>query len=296
MPLPRLTRHRRRASVLVVLVACSSLAVGGCRRPAERTYPLEGQIVSIDQARQEMTVKHGDIAGFMPAMTMAYKIRDPAIQTRTPGELIKATLVVEGSSAYLRSIERVGVAPLPTPAAPPTRVMDIVNAGQPVRDAELTDENGRRRSLKDWRGQVIAVTFVYTRCPLPDFCPLIDRQFAAVQEQVRAAADLRGHVRLLSVTLDPEYDTPEVLERHAAALHVDPAVWSLLTGPRGEVETFASQFGVSVIRETTAPSELVHNLRTAVIDGDGKLVEILSGAEWQVAQLLAGIRNARARG
>jgi protein SCO1/2 len=251
--------------------------------------------LAIDQARQELTINHADIPGFMPAMTMPYKVRDGnLLKGRTPGELIAATLVVEGSEGHLQAIRHEGVAALQE-ERPAVRAMDLLDVGEPVRDAELVDQAGAPRSLSDWRGQVLAVTFVYTRCPLPNFCPLVDRHFADVQEQVRSSSDLQGRVHLVSVTLDPEYDTPAVLLRHAGQLKADPAVWSLLTGSRGQVETFASQFGVSVTRESSQPSEVVHNLRTAVVDGNGRLVTILSGGDWRPSALIAEIRNARGR-
>ncbi len=240
-------------------------------------------------------MNHADIPGFMPAMTMPYKVRDASLlKGRTPGELIAATLVVEESDAYLQQIKHEGVAALPD-ERPAVHAMDLLGVGETVRDAALVDQSGVRRSLGDWRGQVLAVTFVYTRCPLPNFCPLMDRHFAAVQTQVRSSPDLQGRVHLVSVTLDPEYDTPAVLLRHAGRLKADPAVWSLLTGSREQIETFASQFGVSVVRENAQPSELVHNLRTAVIDGNGRLATMLSGSEWEPSALIAEIRNARGR-
>jgi protein SCO1/2 len=292
----RLPNLRQSVPLLAVVL---STAFGGfaCRAPgpAARTYQLKGQVLAINQARQELTVKHEDIPGFMPAMTMPYKVRDAGLlKERKPGELIGATLVVEASDAYLRSITHEGVAAL-AEEVPETRVMDLLEVGEAVREGELVDERGARRAFSAWRGRVVIVTFVYTRCPLPTFCPLIDRHFAAVQEQVRSSADLRDRVQLVSVTLDPEYDTPAVLLRHAAQLNADPAMWSMLTGSREQVETFASQFGVSIIREGAKPEELVHNLRTAVIDGNGKLVTILSGGEWQPSELIAEIRSARRR-
>lgn len=296
MPSRRLPKLRPPAP-LFALILFAALAGFACRAPAPapRTFDLKGQILAIDQARQEITVSHADIPGFMPAMTMPYKVRDAnLLKGRTPGELIGATLVVEESDAYLQSIRHVGVAALPD-ERPAARAMDLLGVGEAVRDGELVDPSGARRSLGDWRGQVLAVTFVYTRCPLPNFCPLIDRHFAAVQEQVRSSSDLQGRVHLVSVTLDPDYDTPAVLRRHAGRLKADPAVWSLLTGSREQIETFASQFGVSVVRENAQPSELVHNLRTAVIDGNGRLVTMLSGGEWEPAALIAEIRNARGR-
>ena len=296
MPSRRLPRLRQPAP-LFALVLLTALAGFGCRAPAPapRTFELKGQILAIDQARQEITVNHADIPGFMPAMTMPYKVRDASLlKGRTPGELIAATLVVEESDAYLQSIKHEGVAVLPD-GRPAVHAMDLLGVGETVRDGALVDQSGVRRSLGDWRGQVLAVTFVYTRCPLPNFCPLMDRHFAAVQEQVRSSSDLQGRVHLVSVTLDPEYDTPAVLLRQAGRLKADPAVWSLLTGSREQVDTFASQFGVSVVRENAQPSELVHNLRTAVIDGNGRLVTVLSGGEWEPAALIAEIRHARGR-
>src|SRR5215204_1068185 len=121
MAAPHLRKHRSRSAVLAALAIWSSVNAGACRGASERSYQLEGQIVAVDQARQELTVKHGDIRGFMPAMTMAYKVRGSELEGRTAGELIRATLVVEGSSGYLRSIEHTGIAPLPA-ATPPTRV------------------------------------------------------------------------------------------------------------------------------------------------------------------------------
>jgi protein SCO1/2 len=295
--LPRRLSHLRSPAPFFALILGTVLVGFGCRAPApaQRTYELKGQILAIDQARQELTVNHADIPGFMPAMTMPYKVRDGnLLKDRTPGELIAATLVVEGSDAYLQSIRHEGVAAL-REERPAVRAMDLLDVGEQVRDAELEDQSGARRSLADWRGHVLAVTFVYTRCPLPNFCPLIDRHFADVQEQVRSASDLQGRVHLVSVTLDPEYDTPAVLLRHAGQLKADPAVWSLLTGSREQVETFASQFGVSMTRESAQPNEIVHNLRTAVVDGNGRLVTILSGGDWQPSALIAEIRNARGR-
>ena len=299
MPVRQPSSPTLRLSWLLVLLVSAAAVVGtSCRKPSPpspRTFQLKGQIVMIDPARQELVVKHEDIAGFMPAMTMPYTVRDANLMKgRAKGELITATLVVEDMAAYLSAITHEGTAPTPPDTSVP-RAMDLLAVGQAVREAALVDVNGERRSFADWRGQVIAVTFVYTRCPLPNFCPLVDKHFRAVQSELQAAADLRGQVRLVSVTVDPEFDTPAVLRRHAEGLQADPAIWTWLTGPRAEVEAFASQFGVSMNRDQAQPSELVHNLRTAVLDSQGRLVTILSGGEWQPSELVTEIRNARRR-
>jgi protein SCO1/2 len=270
------------------------LALGavGCR-PAGRQYELKGQIVAVDPARQELTIRHQDIPGFMPGMTMAFKVGKPGLMDgRAAGELVTATLIVDDGKAQLRDVARTGFAPV-VDGPHPTRVMDLVDPGDAVRDALLIDQSGSKKRFTEWTGRILAVTFTYTRCPLPNFCPLMDRQFQAVQTQIRDDVSLREGVQLLSISIDPEHDSPAVLAGRAAALGADPAIWHFLTGERAEVESFAAQFGVSVVRDGAPPGEIVHNLRTAIIDGKGRLVTTLSGSEWGPADLVAEIRRAR---
>jgi protein SCO1/2 len=252
-------------------------------------------VLAVDRAAGVVTVRHEDIRGFMPGMTMPFAVRDRRLlDGRERGELITATLVVAENVAYLSAIRRTGLAAVPE-SDPPAPV-DVVATGERVPDASFVDQNGRARRLADWRGQAIAVTFVYTRCPLPDFCPLMDRHFHRVQREIAQDASLRGRVHLISVSFDPTYDTPEVLAAHAARLSADPAHWSFLTAlPAGreELDRFASRFGVSIIRQTDkSDAEIVHNLRTAVIDSRGELVAILSGTDWTPSDLLAQLRKA----
>ena len=132
----------------------------------------------------------------------------------------------------------------------------------------------------------------YTRCPVPDFCPLMDRQFAEVQQAIRETPGL-ADVRLVSVTLDPEFDTPAVLAAHAKALGADSGLWHFVTGDRAEVLAFAKRFGV--ITEPGEPgAPVVHNLRTAVIDPQGRLVKAYSGNMWSPAELVADLTAAPA--
>ncbi|MGH9373520.1 MAG: SCO family protein [Vicinamibacterales bacterium] len=276
------------------LVLLLVLTAPACSRSPTREYVLTGQVLAVDEARQEITIKHGDIPGFMPGMTMAFGVRDGKLLAgRVPGDLVKATLVVEESDVHLRTLERIGHAPVPEDARLPA-AMDLLAPGEPVTDAALVDETGAPRTLAGWRGKVLAVTFIYTRCPLPNFCPLMDRHFKAVQEQVGGDAGLKGRVQLLSVSFDPDHDTPAILAKHAAQLQADPAIWHFLTGTRGDVETFASQFGVSVIRDD--PREIVHNLRTAVIDAQGRLTTVLNGGDWTPGDLMAELRKANDAG
>ena len=277
------------------IVILAALAAASCSRAPEPTrYEVRGQIISVDPQRQEVLVDHEDIEGFMPAMTMPYKVRDGALlDGKRPGDLFTATLVVEEVSAYLSTLTTTGHAPLDTPPAGPLITdADLLKDGDLVSDHALVDQSRMPRPMGSLRGHRVALTFIYTRCPLPDFCPLMDKQFAEVQREIRKSPDL-ADVRLVSVTLDPEFDTPAVLDTHAKALGADPLLWHFLTGDRDEVLAFAKRFGI--ITEPGEPSPLmVHNLRTAVIDPQGRLVKASSGNMWSPAELVADLKAAPA--
>lgn len=275
------------AAVFALLLGCA---------PSARHYPLKGQVLAVDASVPEVTVKHEDITGFMPAMTMAYRVPDAKLlDGLTPGDLITATLVVRDTDAHLEEIRKVGHADVAASEGVLPRVMDVLEPGDTVPDEPLVDQDGRSVRLSAWRGKALAVTFIYTRCPLPDFCPLMDRRFAAVQKTVAADADLRDAVHLASVTFDPTHDTPAVLKPHAASLGADPGLWSFLTGTPEAIGKIAERFGVSTIQQSDAIQSITHNLRTAVIDPRGRLVTIYTGRDWTPDQLVQALREARAR-
>jgi protein SCO1/2 len=259
--------------------------------PRPREYPLRGVVVAVDPARQEITIQHDDIPRFMPGMTMPFKVRDPRLlHDRVPGDVVRGTLIVEDSQAHLRDIQRTGSAPVPAPPSP--SLPAILDAGAVVPDIRFIDQEGGTRRLSDWPGLVLAVTFVYTRCPIPNFCPLMDRHFRTVQERVRNDEQLRGRVRLLSVSVDPTHDRPPVLSAHARRVGADGDFWHFVTSEPGALEPFASRFGVSIVRDNVPAQEIVHNLRTAVIAPDGRISTILRGNEWTPGDLVAELRKA----
>jgi protein SCO1/2 len=278
-----------RAACLGVLLLLSA----ACSR--DRRFPIEGQVLAVDPSRQEITLKHGDIKGFMPGMTMPFKVSDArSLTAAKPGDLIRATLVVSDSSGRLENVVPVGNAPLPADTRVRPRV-EMLDVGAMAPDAVLLDQDGRVRRFSEWRGKTVAVTFVYTRCPLPDFCPLMDRNFAAVQRALAAEPSLAERVHLLSLSFDPDHDTPKILHAHAQRVGSDPHLWTWLTGERDAVAAFALAFGVSTIRDDKSPEEIVHNLRTAVIAPSGKISSILTGHDWTPEALLANLREADGR-
>ena len=170
-----------------------------------------------------------------------------------------------------------------------------MNPGDAVPDDALTDQEGQVRKLSDWRGRALAVTFVYTRCPVPDFCPLMDRHFGDLQRAIADDPRLRDRAHLVSVSFDPAHDSPAVIAAHAKARGADPRTWSYLTGTPQAIDHLTSRFGVSTIDERDSGQTITHNLRTAIVDPRGRLVKIYSGNDWRVADVLADLREANGR-
>jgi protein SCO1 len=275
------------------IVFTIALAAAACGRGAdERSYTLEGQVLAVDAARKQLTVKHEEIKGLMPAMTMPYEVRETTLlDGLTPGDLINATLIIETNDAYLKTIKKVGNAPLETPpqdtsTAPAARSgFEVLKVGEEVPDTAFVDQDAKKRTFSSFRGSPLVLTFIYTRCPLPTFCPLMDRHFAAMQQPLQDDPALR-RVRLVTVSFDPKTDTPPVLKRHARELKADLARWTFLTG-----DQFAARFGVSIARAMNDPRDITHNLRTAIIGADGRVVKVYIGNEWSPAQVLEDLRS-----
>jgi protein SCO1/2 len=274
-----------------------ALTAAACSKPSDRrTFTLQGQVLSLEPARKTLVVKHEEIKDFMPAMTMPYEVEDAkSLDGLAPGDLINATLVVFSNGAHLTKINKVGAAPLEKPPAeaanpPASSGFELLTPGETVPDGAFLDQDGRKRRFSDFKGAPVVMTFIYTRCPIATFCPLMDRHFAALQKTLKEDPALKA-VRLVTVSFDPVTDTPAVLTRHAKTLNADLARWTFLTGDRDEVDHFASRFGVSIARSQTDQRDITHNLRTAIIDADGKLAKAYTGNEWSPEQVLADLRK-----
>jgi protein SCO1/2 len=270
------------------------IAAPACRgADPPREYPLTGQILAVDHDRQSLTIKHQDIPNFMPAMTMTFPVSPPSLlEGRTPGELIAATLEVRDATGRITAISSTGSAPLPSENEL-AMAAGLLAEGDPLPDVALIDQTNRRRALSEWKGSLTLITFIYTSCPLANFCPLMDQNFATIQDAVAEDPALKGRVRLVSITFDPETDTPAVLAAHAAKRRADPAIWTFLTGDPVTVQRLAGRFGVSVIRPDGA-TDISHNLRTTLVGEDGRIRRFYSGNDWTPSAVLADLRSARA--
>lgn len=282
----------------LVFCCCALIAVAAarCAKSDERRYTLQGQVLAVDAAKKSVTVKHEAIAGFMPAMTMPYEVENAqALDGLTPGDLVNATLVVFSNGAHLSGIRKVGTAPLEKPPVDTTMPtassgFELLKPGEPVPNGRFVDQDGAAHAFADFRGSRVVMTFIYTECPLPTFCPLMDRRFASMQKPL-ADDPAMSDVRLVTISFDPITDTPAVLKAHARRLNADPARWTFLTGDRDDVDRFASRFGVQVSRALNDAKDITHNLRTVVIDKAGTLSSIYIGNDWSVEQVLEDVKK-----
>ncbi|MEO8258092.1 MAG: SCO family protein [Acidobacteriota bacterium] len=282
-----------------LLVWCLGLAVLGAScagKTDQREYTLQGQVTAVTPTHDQATVNHEEIKGFMTAMTMPYKVQDPKqLEGIVPGDLINAKLIVLPSDAYLTDVRKVGQAPLPaapadTAAPTASSGFELLKPGEAVPDASFVDQSGKKRRFSSFKGSPVLMTFIYTKCPMPTFCPLMDQHFATIQKKLKDDPALKGRVHLVSVSFDPIVDTPPVLKAHAQTLGADLNTWTFLTGDRDDVDQFAARFGVSVARSQTDQRDITHNLRTALVDGGGKLVKVYIGNEWTPDQAIADVK------
>jgi protein SCO1/2 len=273
------------------------MALLACRReapaPAAARHPLKGKAVAVDPARRAITVAHGDIPGFMPAMTMEFVVLEkdaPLLEQVSPGDEITATLVVPDSRYWLEDL--VVVKRSEAGGAPPLSRAPVARAGEALPDVPLVDQDGRRFHLSGLRGRAFALTFVYTRCPLPDFCPLMMRNFAAAESRLAGDPALLARTRLLTVSFDPKHDTPAVLRAFGRPFQKTAAPfshWLLATGTEEALRELGQALELDYVEETAS---FTHNLRTAVVDPQGRLVRLLRGNEWKPEELVASLREA----
>ena len=303
---------RKRLGASLGLVAVVVLATGACGQPgvappqeASEAPPdtsqteellLVGQVLDLSLETNQVLIKHEDIGDFMVGMTMPFSVQDPSLLAPLKaGDLIDATLVVdEDDRSYISAITVTGSAPLPPEFTGVPAGVDVLEQGDEAPDISLTDQDGSEIRLSAWRGRVVAITFMYSRSPLPEFGPEMDRRFAEIQAGLAKEPTLGDRVHLLSVSLDPEHDTRDVLKAHAAGLGADTRRWHFATASADIVDRLAAEFGVSVVRETDGT--VTHNLRTAVIGTDGRVAAIYPGNVWTATEALDDIWKALARG
>jgi protein SCO1/2 len=250
-----------------VLVAPNALA------GSVKSFAATGEVKEIRPEERTVVIRHETITNFMDAMTMPFRVKDPAELTGLRGgDRISFQLHVTSTESWIHHITKTGVT---TPAesvsqADSRREPDAapVRPRHPLLDYKFTNELGQAVSLGEFRGQALAITFFFTRCPIPEYCPRLSRNFEEVSRKLAAMPGAPTNWHLLSVSFDPEFDNPEVLKSYAEGYHYDPKHWSFLTGPTNKIAELAASSNLGYQREG---SFFNHDFRTLIVDANGKL-------------------------
>ena len=284
-----------RTVLIIVAIAVAMSAATSCRKPAapanEQRYDLKGKVVAVDVDKHLVTVAHEDIKDFMPGMTMPFTLPDEAaLNYLKAGDDINATLVVDGSQSWL---ENVAISRESTDA-PVTTGVPEAKAGDEVPSYTLVNQDGKDIKLGDYRGKALLITFIYTRCPLPEYCNLMSTNFAAVDRELEKQPDLYSKTHLLSITVDPDYDTPKVLRSYGAAFteRYEKETfqhWDFATGTKDQIKGVAQFFG---LRYFQGSDQIVHNLRTVIISPDAKVVKVYTDNKWKPEDVVAEMKKA----
>ncbi len=289
--------------LILILVAALVLVSDGCKSRAPepstatpagsaKQYPIRGKVVSTDAARGEVTLDAAAIPGFMQAMTMPYKLRTPNILSELhPGDQITATLSVTDSDDLLYEIV---ITAQGQPDYKPPIEYHVINPGDQVPNFKFLNQSGKEISIGEFKGKVLLVTFIYTRCPLPDYCPRMSQNFAKIDKALAADPALYAKTHLLSISFDPEYDTPAVLRSYGGAYTGNYtqekfAHWDFAAPSKPEQESVDKFFDVGVTPEKDRT--ITHSLSTVVIGPDGKIFRWYPTNDWTPEQVLGDIKQ-----
>lgn len=285
----------RRLPLIAILIV--PLIFSGCSHaPAAKRYELQGRVVAVDAADRQLTIAHQDIAGHMKAMTMPFIVskRDMWVfRAIAPGDEVHATLVL-GNDAEL---EDISFTKSQAGTGDGTSPLHMPQPGEEVPDFTLTNQNGKTIHLQQFRGKPLLLTFVYTSCPFPDYCIRMSNNFMQVLQQLQKDPSAFADAQLLSISIDPEHDTPAVLhaygERYVGRFDPKFQHWQFASGSPDQVRKVADFFGLSY---NAKDGQIVHGLRTALIGADGKVLAIYSGNDWKPDDVAAEIIATTSRG
>lgn len=284
------SNHRQTRTALIILIAAFALIPAACKKapaPQAKRYHLVGTVISIDTAHAAANIDGQEIPGFMAAMAMPYPVHDSKVLAAlSPGDQITADIVVTDTDTYLENIvvTKKGAAPANT-----TGPTHLPQPGEKVPDFALINQDGKRIRLRSYQGDVLLVTFIYTRCPFPTFCPLVSRNFAQVYAQLRNDPAIGSKkIRLLSVSFDPKHDTPAALKRYAESFKGTTGRnpfdrWEFAAVPAKELPSVANFFG---LHYSVSGDQIVHSMSTSVISPDGSIYKWYDDNTWKATDIL----------
>ena len=284
--------RRLTISALLCLSLVSCTAPRFQKSANAKLYELRGRVVSVNKAERQVMIAHEEVPGFMGAMTMPFTLADEwAFRDLTPGDNIQAVLVVDEDRSWLE--QPVITRESATDDAGTGSAIKEPQPGDAVPQFSLINQDGKRIRLQQYQGQALLLTFIYTRCPLPEYCPLMTSNFAQINQTIQREPSLSAKTRLLSISIDPAYDTPQVLKSYAATHNRSSNKqgsnnWDFATGTSQEVQQVAGFFGLNYYAER---DQIVHSLRTALIGPDGRVYKIYRSNDWKPDQAMHDLRE-----
>lgn len=251
-----------------------------------QTYTVTGVVKELKLAEKIVRIAHDEVPGYMPPMTMPFTVRQTnEAAGLQPGHTVTFRLNVTDNDSWIDRIKVTGTAQPPAPEREPVRlVRDVeeLKVGDLLPDYRFTNQFERPVQLKDFRGQALALTFIFTRCPIPNFCPLMSRNFMEVTQKLTSTPGAPTNWHLLSISFDPHFDTPAVLKSYAERFNYNPKHWSFVTGAMIDIDAITEQFNLPiVVRE----GQWDHKLRTVVVDAEGRIQKILIANQWKTDEL-----------
>ena len=268
-----------------------------------QTFAARGVIKELKPDGKTVVIKHEAIPDYMPAMTMPLEVKHTNELTGlAPGDTISFQLVVTKTDAWMEQLKKLDAPRIEQPPLPPVSIhimrdVEPLKEGDALPEYHFTNQLGRAVSTSQFKGQALAITFMFTRCPLPNFCPLMSANFGETQDKLLALLPQSGtptNWHLLTISFDPEFDNSAILKLYAARYHCDPARWDFASGDLAEIQTLADQCGLVVERDPGGGFN--HNLRTVVIDAAGRVQKIFIGNEWKSDELVAEMVKAAKTG
>jgi protein SCO1/2 len=277
---------------LALLILFSLTALAGCQA-SPKHYTLRGHVLSKNQDTQQLTINHDAVPGFMPAMAMSYQVKDlQGLDQVEPGDQVTADVVVANADTYWLDQLKITDSSGRAAAVPATQAQEL-QVGKTVADVPLTNQDGQTLHLRQFKGKAVLVTFIYTRCPLPTFCPLISSEFAAIQNQLQAAPSDFARTHLVSISLDPSYDKPPVLRKYGLAYLADNPEgfkhWDFVSTSPADLQKLASAFGLEFYEQD---NQIAHSMETVLLAPDGTVAQSWPGNEWKTDEVLAAMRKA----
>jgi protein SCO1/2 len=286
--------------VFPLILSAVSLLLSGCqsqpaRSPNEKRYDLSGKVVSVERDKHLVTIAHEEIKDYMPAMTMPFTVKDDWVfGVIKPGDRIAAAYVVDGTNSWLEEVVLTQES-----SEQPNSISEAAEPkpGAEVPNYRLINQDGDAIRIHDYKGKSLLLTFIFTRCQDPDQCTLMSENFATINQELQKQPDIYNKTHLLSISFDPEYDTPRVLRSYGAAYtgkFADETFdhWEFASGSADEVKGIGQFFGLRYYKdEQTGKEQIIHTLRTALIGPDGKLVKIYRGNDWKLEEVLADVKK-----